>query len=117
MQKLQLPDNLKSAIKDMCEKFGNQGVKTINLEFSGGGDSGQIEDIDTHPVAASEPGDYDSEAIRAMGYGILERWGIDWYNNEGGAGTIIIHTSPARVEIDGGPYVTTLENSPAEAKL
>lgn len=73
------------------------GVKTIDIRYSGGGDSGSIEET----VALDKKGVYMDpdtldrwkeivEALDAWAYKRLENVEGDWINNEGGSGTFTI---------------------------
>jgi hypothetical protein len=73
------------------------GVKTVLIRFSGGGDSGQIDDIeiDMHP-GHEEPAGLNKK-LESWAYKFLEGVGVDWYNNDGGQGEIEfdLTTTPA----------------------
>lgn len=78
----------------------DKNVEKIIIRYSGGGDSGQIDETfytseklrgEFCAEYLSIPKDIDSK-IESIGYRLLEGIG-DWYNNEGGQGTISINVS------------------------
>jgi hypothetical protein len=69
----------------------NQGVRKIVTDFSGGGDSGDIDGISFYDAGGSdksveEPLDWRDEMHNI----ITSEVHCDWYNNEGGGGSIVI---------------------------
>ena len=84
------------------------GVKSIRIEYSGGGDSGSVEDINPLDKKGEDMNsdklpkwDEIKEALEHWAYKRLENTPGDWVNNEGGAGTFYI-------QIPSGEY--TLEH-------
>jgi hypothetical protein len=80
-----------------------RGVSTVEIEFSGSGDSGSIDTIIVDYLAKDKPqetnwGSPDSpripedlrEALEEFSYALLETSGVDWYNNDGGQGAVKI---------------------------
>jgi hypothetical protein len=89
------------------------GVKYVAISFQGGGDSGEIYSIDLYNMnneSIEMPTDMVSwtkqvygdqvktqsnisidKALDDIGYRVLDATGMDWYNNEGGQGTITIN--------------------------
>ena len=64
------------------------GVNKVHISFSGGGDSGQVDEINiTMADGFTEPEGLD-DRLRDFAYKFLEGTGIDWYNNDGGQGEI-----------------------------
>lgn len=82
----------------------------IRAEFSGSGDSGAydgsyvFEDFecskciprDEYKPILDKIGDH----IENIGYAIMDNSSIDWYNNEGGGGHILIDTKNKKVHVD-----------------
>lgn len=85
-----------------------QGVEVVTLMFAGSGDSGYVERPEYDwPDGVDKPViDNDSldDVIKKFGDYYLEDTGIDWYNNDGGQGTIRIDVSgltiSAEVEVN-----------------
>jgi hypothetical protein len=89
------------------------GVKYVAISFQGGGDSGEIYSIDMYNMnneGMEMPSDMVSwtkqvygdqvktqsnisidKALDDIGYRVLDATGMDWYNNEGGQGTMTIN--------------------------
>lgn len=91
------------------------GVTLADISFQGGGDSGEIYSIDlykgpTHDESMEMPTDMVSwtkqiygdqvklqknisigDVLDDIGYRVLDATGMDWYNNEGGQGTVHIY--------------------------
>lgn len=91
------------------------GIDSVHVEYSGGGDSGEIqavfafnsvgEDVSIpddlvawtkqvygqHPPATKQLCMVD--AIEDMAYRVLDATGVDWYNNDGGQGKLVIDLS------------------------
>jgi hypothetical protein len=110
------------------------GVKQVHISFQGGGDSGEIYSIDMYGqsdevIPMSDDvvswtkqvyGDMEKvqkpvtldKALDDIGLRILDATGMDWYNNEGGQGTVTLHFDGElpRVEVDMGINVTNVED-------
>lgn len=118
------------------------GVKTVEVAFSGGGDCGSIDSVDacdnnndnvnltTHHLDWPEEScrhDPDTnawitdvkvvtiplhEVLKRVTYDALAESGLDWYNNDGGQGSLIIdfNKSPPEISLDVGINYTTTED-------
>ena len=60
----------------------------VTADFSGGGDSGEITAVYFMDTVWTDLPDDARKAAEALAYHYLERQGLDWYNNEGGQGSI-----------------------------
>ena len=105
------------------------GIQTIKVEFSGGGDDGDINHIEPTPLMNLEEitadyawdtsNRYDLESnqwvttfnrapadlhtlLKNLTFAALENTQMDWYNNEGGQGKFIIDfsTTPPNIQLD-----------------
>lgn len=90
------------------------GVKIVNIRYDGGGDSGQIEDVEYEGNFEdySTINEMFEKDLQDLGYHILEaHYDYDWYNNDGGYGDIIINleNDVPKINIDG--YVRTIEDA------
>lgn len=93
------------------------GAAKIQAVFSGGGDSGQIDEVhllDANGKLMDEAHHKENqEAISKIEdfiYTRLEDMPFDWVNNEGGSGTLTIDVKTGECEIDGQEYVTETVN-------
>lgn len=86
------------------------GVTEIKVNYSGGGDSGQIDDIEyCNPKVNGFTSASDAipkeilDRVEKIAYTLLEDIG-DWYNNEGGYGTVFIKLPSFEYDIDAHYY-------------
>jgi hypothetical protein len=85
-----------------------QGVEMVEVDFSGSGDSG---DIDEWRYLDSESDEIDIDEkskaiIKKIGEEIINNnYDYDWYNNEGGRGTLYMNLKEKTWNIDGVQYV------------
>jgi len=96
------------------------GVSKLVVTFSGGGDSGDIESVDANEeyktwTEVTKEGLMSIEEIaKELTFKALENEGLDWYNNDGGQGTLEIDfsTSPPTIQLDVGiNYMSTEDHS------
>jgi hypothetical protein len=76
--------DLKLVVKELKKKK----IETVNINFDGSGDSGQINYIHFNPDINDE--DNLRDRIEEFAEQLLQSTGVDWYNNEGGFGEINI---------------------------
>ena len=89
------------------------GVTSVEIRYDGGGDSGQVEDVEFFGDNLDGCGlnDKFEGDLQDLGYYILEyHYGYDWYNNDGGYGTISIELADEPVILING-YVRSLEDA------
>jgi len=110
-------------------------VAKIVITFEGAGDSGSIDSVSlmdasdkhvTTPITtilwtsenyhdAGKPKDTTLQAaLEDLGYQMLDKTGVDWYNNDGGYGEIVINISNIDdicVEFDMNQRYTEVENT------
>jgi len=94
----------------------NQGVRKIVTDFSGGGDSGDINYIAFYSAGGSEkltveePLDWRDEMHNI----ITSEVHCDWYNNEGGGGSIVINleVNPPTIEVNSYWNETVCRDEP-----
>ena len=90
------------------------GVTHVEIRYDGGGDSGQVEDVEFYGNnldTATLSDMYDGD-LQDLAYHILEEhYQYDWYNNDGGYGTIDIdfEEEPPTINING--YVRNLTDA------
>lgn len=103
------------------------GITAVSVYFDGSGDEGSIQNIHLQPgdseetvlalpaqirqsarfldgdrwVTQTAPNDTTiEEAIETITYDFLEETGVDWYNNDGGFGELVINVTAGTVSID-----------------
>ena len=110
------------------------GAKKVRVEFQGGGDSGQVEYVgyqDKNDEWNTIPDEITSwtkqtygsqepqqerisldEVLEDLCYRALDKTGLDWYNNDGGQGALVIDftKSPTLIKLDVGVNYTTTED-------
>jgi hypothetical protein len=88
-------------IKSLFAKLHLEGVEEIQISYEGGGDSGYIEDIYYTPETPENSKEYtkiiEDWAYDMLGYHLEN----DWYNNEGGGGSMYINLEESNWHIDG----------------
>jgi hypothetical protein len=100
------------------------GVKKVIVKYSGGGDSGQIDEILFSKTEDDDENDGEDigvnkevlEIIEAKAYRLLNPI-EDWYNNDGGYGTVIIQVPTGEYNIENNIYITETETYEHDGKL
>jgi hypothetical protein len=101
-------------VKGMFIALEQLGVDHIDIAYSGGGDSGAIDEVKFYDKDKDEIElDPNMEQIaNDFGYHILNNYyDVDWYNNDGGYGTIEINIPDQTWNIDGYVNVQTSEEA------
>ena len=102
-----------AALKDV-------GVTNVNIRYDGGGDSGQVEDVEyegTNLDHTSLNDKFEGD-LQDLATHILEQhYNWDWYNNDGGYGDIRIDLEGDTPEISIDGYVRTTEDAHASVDL
>jgi hypothetical protein len=93
--------------------LAEQGVKTIIMRYSGGGDSGSIEEIEAEDryektINESKLKRWDEiqTALEEWAYKRLQNTEGDWINNEGGSGAFTIQVPSGKYELAHSINVT-----------
>ena len=90
-------DGPNSYIKSIATQLRLHGVKTMRIEFAGGGDIGQIDSINIIDNDGENASQYAYQSQGEILFKVLENWAYEfldinnqtnWYNNEGGGGHI-----------------------------
>jgi hypothetical protein len=94
-------------------------IQRVEIRYDGSGDSGSIDDVDFYKEKWESVDDV-AEDLRGLcedlGYHILnQHYQWDWYNNDGGYGTVIITPDTDTITIDG--YVRELTEAAALVSL
>jgi hypothetical protein len=115
-------------------ELSGMGITGILIRYDGSGDSGQIEEIQycTEPIDAVEDVEdnvhYESPELSALSSDLKSRIEDftsdkllenieDWYNNEGGYGTVSIMIPSGQYSIDNNIRVIEYENYTHEGNL
>ena len=88
-----------ASLKSVLLEFKRLEIVSCEVSFDGCGDSGAVNESEMS-IYGSEGRDVTAEApqelrdaVVAFAYDYLESSGVDWYNNDGGYGTLEIDTS------------------------
>jgi hypothetical protein len=102
------------------------GVTKIEIPFDGSGDSGSIEEHDIkildakgNEVTIHSDDDTNYESVLSdFGYGYLEAfYAYDWYNNDGGYGTINIDIKAKTINVIGYQRISDVEEANTTSDL
>lgn len=90
------------------------GVTSVEIRYDGGGDSGQVEDVEFYGdnIDATELNDKFEGDLQDLATHILEQhYNWDWYNNDGGYGDIRmdLEEDTPKISIDG--YVRSVTDA------
>jgi len=94
---------------ELMLRLRDLGIVSIHVEFSGGGDSGAIDDINYHLSDSTINNEFVftvdhaklHDDVETYCYKLLESGNIeDWYNNDGGHGTLSIDTKTGKYAIE-----------------
>lgn len=85
------------------------GAKALVVNYDGSGDSGEIQSIkefsDDEREVEIEVLGLDTQAIDNAACDILSGQGIDWYNNEGGFGNVVVRADSDKILIENNRRV------------
>jgi hypothetical protein len=96
------------------------GVTSVNIRYDGGGDSGQVEDVeyDGTNLDHTSLNDKFEGDLQDLATHILEQhYDYDWYNNDGGYGDIRIDLEGDTPEISIDGYVRSIEDAGASVDI
>lgn len=115
-------ENKRKQAKLIFEMIKAAGGKRIYIDFDGSGDSGSIDSVSIQPDNMDFPVIYDMEsstykdgkwvvtsepkkqpvcaALEHICYDMLEQTGIDWYNNDGGFGELVIDLDTGSIKLE-----------------
>ena len=95
------------------------GVTNVEIRYDGGGDSGQVEDVeyDGENITTDLNDKFDGD-LQDLATHILEQhYDYDWYNNDGGYGNIRIDLEGDTPEITIDGYVRSIEDAGASVDI
>lgn len=102
----------------MCGALYNAGAREMTVEFSGSGDSGDVDDVyfrgeaDAQLVEDVRASAYDVYDPDVMADWLGEVVPIDWVNNDGGGGTATINLETLEVNISCYYYELEAHDGP-----
>lgn len=102
-------EKAKSGVSSLADLLAIAGAEIVEIYFDGSGDSGSIEDLaarDEKEEIISIPATI-KEKLEDWAYGVLEGTGVDWYNNDGGFGTIILDVKERKYSFEVSQRETT----------
>ena len=99
-------------------KLRNMGIEKVRVDFSGGGDSGDITDTEYLDDKGNVLDiDIHKEAISELCSETLLNNIEDWWNNDGGFGTVKIDVNTGDYTIDNHIRITEIEDYSHEGSL
>jgi len=119
---LRIADSRLSELRDLLLRIAiadpMSEVSTIEVKFSGGGDSGDIEDIAADPKSDAVQKILDEDEVNGLFNSILtEDADMDWWNNEGGFGTLTLNIRDKTIDLDMNINISSSESYPMHAQL
>ena len=102
-----------AALKDV-------GVTNVNIRYDGGGDSGQVEDVEyegTNLDHTSLNDKFEGDLQDLATHLLEQHYDYDWYNNDGGYGDIRIDLEGDTPEISIDGYVRATEDAGASVDI
>lgn len=113
--KLPLDTAKKEHATEIINEFKDTAVDKIEVEFSGSGDSGAVDNITFEPEF--ECTDKQREMIETVSYEMIAAQHDGWENNDGASGKVIFDVKKRTVTVDIEEYFTDSTTDTATAKL
>ena len=118
------------SIKVLFASLVEKGIAVVEIDFDGSGDSGSIEEDNAKFYQAGNDGELTliedenliskdiQQQLVNLGYHILnDYYDYDWYNNEGGYGTININLQERKWDIEGYQRIESVEEANGDGEL
>lgn len=105
-------------VKTLLTEMKSRGIKSIDWYFSGSGDEGTADDgVPTMSVETESPTSETRQWVHDLNDDniideIINTTGVDWWNNDGGAGNLTIDAFTRTVTLEIGTYTQELSNEP-----
>jgi hypothetical protein len=96
------------------------GVTSVEIRYDGGGDSGQVDDVEFFGdnLDGADLNDRFEGDLQDLAYSILQdHYNYDWYNNDGGYGTVVISFDDEEPTINVDGYVRELTDAFSSVNL
>ena len=90
-------ESAKTQSEIIFDKLKELEITSVTVYFDGCGDSGEIHWVEFTPELDDNSF---SKEIEDWAYDVLEGTGVDWYNNEGGFGTIVLDVNARTYSFD-----------------
>lgn len=116
---LPMSDESAAALRDLIHRLAiaDPLLEEFTVKFSGGGDSGSVESVDAEPGHDAAQKILDEDDVNDTMNEILTNAGYDWWNNDGGQGTMTINIKTRVVDVDMQLNITTSESHPLRATI
>lgn len=98
-------------------KIKDSGHKEIKLEYSGGGDSGDIDSVAFDNINVDVIFSDEVEKIKDWVHSTILNQIGDWYNNDGGRGVITIDLTEMTYHVDEVYYTMSEETNCSDGEL
>ncbi len=105
-------------LKELAPKYIEKGYDHITVDYNGCGDSGEVTEVSAIPYDNNkqiESFSYKSDEYHELADIVYDLLTYDWYNNEGGGGSVDINFVSGEVNIDAY-YVVEEHATPEEQK-
>ena len=99
-------------LKEIAPKYVKKGYKIIHVSYSGCGDSGEVTEVYTAINDKTHYFNYKDNEYEEISDIVYDLLTYDWYNNDGGGGTVDINLESGEVEIDA--YYVVEEHAKSE---
>lgn len=116
MNAIKLSDTAKESLKTLFEQLNKLGIAKTVTEFSGSGDSGDLNGT-VYYDADDQVLDVEVNDIHDVVHAVLKNYGYDWYNNDGGFGTVTFHPKQGKINVDMNINEQHSTAHPGTAKL
>jgi|TARA_R100000084_G_scaffold101777_2_gene57031 hypothetical protein len=99
-------------LKELAPEYIKKGYKLIHVSYSGCGDSGEVTEVYTTIDDKTHYFNYKDNEYEEISDIVYDLLTYDWYNNDGGGGTVDINLESGEVEIDA--YYVVEEHAKSE---
>jgi len=119
MSKLVLKDTTKNTLKELIIQLKRLGVSMAEADFNGSGDEGSFDKPIFLDAGKKElvVDDAAKESTEQAFSSVLDDYGYDWYNNDGGYGSVTLNVTKGTIDVDMNINEQSSTSHPAKAKL
>ena len=107
MANLTISAETQTRLTQLFDRLKAAGILTVTVDFNGSGDEGSTED------GVFDPPNRDASLVTevdAVTLDLLEAEGTDWYNNDGGFGTVSFDVRRRKAVVDMSVNVSSSSN-------
>lgn len=115
----EVPPRVLDLKKDLLKELSRHGIQTATAEYSGYGDEGHFEGVSIEPTVNDTGWELNTKAtsmlkerVEKFVEEVLDEYGIDWWNNEGGGGQATIDVAAGTVRFDHYQNIETQQQMP-----